>query len=192
MPNVLLCCPLDHISKAKRGILIIGHPRISIHFVQACTLERSLKCQCSELQKQHGRQQLWVISPDQLALVWVLQVVSNVWRDLHSPTGQLLPTSAGQTPVSNVVTSLSLPASLGAWRLGKTDKQTVNLAPGSQQTRWTKTSWCGFCSEKLSTFCCWCSIWWHGLHPLSSLFDLLRPSELSEHLHSHSMLTGWK
>ena len=48
MPNVLLCSPLDHVGEAERGFLIIGHPRISIHFAKACALER-----------------LWVVSKDQ-------------------------------------------------------------------------------------------------------------------------------
>lgn len=36
--------PLDLASKAKRGILMTVHPRISITFAQACALERSLQC----------------------------------------------------------------------------------------------------------------------------------------------------
>ena len=35
MPNVLLCSPLDNISKAERVILTTGLPRISIHSAQA-------------------------------------------------------------------------------------------------------------------------------------------------------------
>ncbi len=42
VPNVLLCIPLDYIGEAERGILMTGHPRISIHSAQACALERSL------------------------------------------------------------------------------------------------------------------------------------------------------
>ncbi len=47
VPNVLLCIPLDYIGEAERGILTTGHPRISIHSAQACTLERSLQCRYS-------------------------------------------------------------------------------------------------------------------------------------------------
>jgi len=64
VPNVLLCAPLDYTSEAERGILTTGHPRISIHFAQACALERSLQCRCPQRLKQHGRQQLRVISQD--------------------------------------------------------------------------------------------------------------------------------
>lgn len=35
VPNVLLCIPLDYIGGAERGILMTGHPRISIHSAQA-------------------------------------------------------------------------------------------------------------------------------------------------------------
>lgn len=31
VPNVSLCVPLDHTSKADRGILTTGHPKISIY-----------------------------------------------------------------------------------------------------------------------------------------------------------------
>ena len=58
--------------------------------------------------------------------------------------------------------------------------------------RWTKTAWCGLCSEKLSAVCCWACIWWHSPHPLPSPFNLLRLCELPEHLHSQSMLTSWE
>ena len=46
VPNVLLCIPLDYTGEAERGILTTGQPRISIHFAQACALERSLQCRC--------------------------------------------------------------------------------------------------------------------------------------------------
>ena len=53
MPDVLFCSPLDHISKAERGILTIGQPRISILPAQACALERSLQSPPGG-RKQHG------------------------------------------------------------------------------------------------------------------------------------------
>ena len=43
MPSVSPCFPLDHISKAERGILMTGHPRISIYSAQASALERPLQ-----------------------------------------------------------------------------------------------------------------------------------------------------
>lgn len=67
VPDVPLWIPLDHTSEAERVIPASGQPRISTHFAQACALERSLHCRYSQRQKQHGRQQLRVISPDQLA-----------------------------------------------------------------------------------------------------------------------------
>lgn len=36
MPNVLLCFLLDYTGEAERGILLIGHPWISVHNAQAC------------------------------------------------------------------------------------------------------------------------------------------------------------
>ncbi|KAF2361406.1 Galactose-binding domain-like [Trinorchestia longiramus] len=46
VPNVLLCIPLDHTGEAKREVLTTMEPRISIYYVQACALERSLQCRC--------------------------------------------------------------------------------------------------------------------------------------------------
>ncbi|KAK3875478.1 hypothetical protein Pcinc_019653 [Petrolisthes cinctipes] len=64
VPDVLLYFPLGYISKAERGIAGTGHTRISIYLAQACALERSLQCHCLQYQKQHGRQQIPVISPE--------------------------------------------------------------------------------------------------------------------------------
>ena len=47
VPNVVFYIPLEHTSKAERGILVTGLPRISILIAQACTLERSLQRCCT-------------------------------------------------------------------------------------------------------------------------------------------------
>lgn len=43
VPNIMFCIPLNHISKVERGILMIGQPRFSIIYAQACVLKRSLE-----------------------------------------------------------------------------------------------------------------------------------------------------
>ena len=48
VPNVVFYIPLEHTSKAERGILVTGLPRISILTAQACTLKRSLQCYCTQ------------------------------------------------------------------------------------------------------------------------------------------------
>ena len=48
VPNVLFYTPLEHTSKAKRGILVTGLPKISIFIAQACALERSLQRYCTQ------------------------------------------------------------------------------------------------------------------------------------------------
>ena len=40
VPNVVFYIPLEHTSKAERGILVTELPRISIFLAQACALER--------------------------------------------------------------------------------------------------------------------------------------------------------
>ena len=57
VPNVVFYIPLEHTSKAERGILVTGLPRISILIAQACTLERSLQRCCTQWRNQHRWQQ---------------------------------------------------------------------------------------------------------------------------------------
>ena len=48
VPNVMFYTPLEHTSKAERGILVAGLPRISIFITQACPLERSFQRYCTQ------------------------------------------------------------------------------------------------------------------------------------------------
>ena len=115
MSNVLLCSPLDHTGEAERGILSSGQYRISIHFAQACALERSLNCLSSQCQKQHGRQQLRVISPYQQRRIGRYGLPPTARGTIVVPLVSYHSPQAGQPPASKVLTRHSLPASLGAW-----------------------------------------------------------------------------
>ena len=44
MPDVLLCFPLELISKVERGTLMSGQLRVSIAFAQFLRPERTLRC----------------------------------------------------------------------------------------------------------------------------------------------------
>ena len=87
-----------------------GHPKISIYTAQACALERSLQCRCSQRQNQYGRQQLRVISSDQLMQVQVVRTVSDGWRDHRVPPDSYRPPQARQPrPVRCKPTTVCLP-----------------------------------------------------------------------------------
>lgn len=67
VPNVVLCIPLDHTSKAERGIMKYGQPMISILQAQARALERSLQPRFRAW-KQHGSWQFTGYKPQPIGV----------------------------------------------------------------------------------------------------------------------------
>ncbi len=143
VPNVPLCIPLDYIGEAERGILMTGHPRISTHFAQACALERSLQCRCSS---DNTTQETAVTSYKPrvdwrklghygLSLTVGGIIVSNWSANAWA---------AGQPPVSKLLNRHSLPASMGAWSLGKQPKNRLQyLHQAKQEGEKTISQPCG-------------------------------------------------
>ena len=101
--------PLDPISKAKRGILTTGQPRIPILLAQACTLDRSLQPHSRGWEK-HGSWQSTGYKSHPIG-------IGNGAPRVSFDSGRNHCHQAGQPPVNKVPTRQRPPASMGAWDL---------------------------------------------------------------------------
>ena len=138
MPNVLLAF-LWIISEAERGILTIGHTRISLFLAQACVAALSpwrghSSVASHSATAQHERQQLPVISPIKCAYETGATGCLRRWEGSSYPIDRLPPASSWAAPVSKVPIRHGLPASTGVWSLQRQlNKRIDKLPPGKQK-----------------------------------------------------------